>query len=66
MPITYKRALLFSRHPGKWLPTQDEARLGAMAIEAKLARIAATSMPWRMRLAAMTAADNRQGQCLPA
>jgi len=60
---TYKRAQSIPRHNATIaLATSDDSRLMNLAISAKLARIQNSSLPYRMRLAAIVATDTRKGR----
>ena len=50
---------------GNFLKTNDDNLLGHFVIQAKLARIDRTAMPFKMRLAAMLASDTRRGKTWP-
>ena len=60
-PLPYTRARYAQRIAGT-LPTQDTILLCRLALSAKLSRIQNSSLNFRMRLAAMAAADTRNGQ----
>lgn len=48
--------------PGFLLPSRTDAYIVAMARRAKVASLEFTRLNYRMRLAAMTAADTRKGK----
>ncbi|WP_417436478.1 hypothetical protein [Idiomarina abyssalis] len=65
-PRPYVRAkCLLSVPAGSLLPTRSDYKILYLARYAKQARLTASRMPYRMRLAAMIAADNRPGTTWP-
>lgn len=63
---TYQRAATLDRvAAGTYLNTRTQHALAAMARQAKQARTQRARMGYRMRLAALTAADTRRGKVWP-
>ena len=66
MISNYQRAETANRmQAGSLLHTPAQQRVISLARRAKLERIQQSRMPYRMRLAAMLAADNRKGKYCP-
>jgi len=60
---TYARAATLDKvEAGTYLSTNAQSALCGMARQAKQTRIQRSKMGYRMRLAAMTAADSRKGK----